>query len=44
MQARAHRSIAPFDNSVQQLRHHIDRLQTLPRKNKKTNRVPGETI
>jgi TetR/AcrR family transcriptional regulator, transcriptional repressor for nem operon len=44
MQARAHRSIAPFDNSVQQLRHHIDRLQTLPRKHKKTNRVPGETI
>ena len=44
MQARAHRSIVPFDNSVQQLRHHIDRLQTLPRKHKKTNRVPGETI
>jgi hypothetical protein len=44
MQARAHRSIVPFDNSVHQLRQHIDRLQTLPRKHKKTNRAPGETI
>ena len=44
MQARAHRSIIPFDNSVRQLRHHIDQLQTLPRKNKKQNRAPGETI
>lgn len=29
MQARAHRSILPFDNSVGQLRHHLDQLQKL---------------
>ena len=28
MQARAHRSIVPFDNSVAQLRRHLDQLQT----------------
>jgi AcrR family transcriptional regulator len=27
MQARAHRSIVPFDSSVEQLRHHLDRCQ-----------------
>jgi TetR/AcrR family transcriptional repressor of nem operon len=27
MQARAHRSIVPFDSSVKQLRHHLDRCQ-----------------
>lgn len=32
MQARAHRSIIPFDSSVEQLRHHLDHLQTLSNK------------
>jgi AcrR family transcriptional regulator len=36
MQARAHRSIIPFDSSVKQLRHHLEHLQTLPHKKKST--------
>lgn len=42
MQARAHRSIAPFDDSVQQLHHHLDQLQKLAPKKSKSNKMSGE--
>jgi TetR/AcrR family transcriptional repressor of nem operon len=32
MQSRAHRSIVPFDSSVEQLRHHLDHLQLAGKK------------
>ena len=38
MQARSHRSIAPFDSSVAQLRHHLDHLQSLAVARKKSTK------
>jgi TetR/AcrR family transcriptional regulator, transcriptional repressor for nem operon len=42
MQARAHRSIVPFDSSVEQLRHHLKHLQEQTGKKMKSNKLPGE--
>jgi TetR/AcrR family transcriptional repressor of nem operon len=42
MQARAHRSIAPFDSSVEQLRHHLDHLQQLAGKKTKSTNPLGD--
>jgi len=41
VQARAHRSIVPFDSSVQQLRHHLDHLQQLTSNQSKSNKFSG---
>jgi TetR/AcrR family transcriptional repressor of nem operon len=43
MQSRAHRSIVPFDSSVDQLRRHIEHLQQLGKKTK-SNKIPGERL
>jgi TetR/AcrR family transcriptional regulator, transcriptional repressor for nem operon len=42
MQSRAHRSIVPFDSSVEQLRHHIDHLQQRASQNPKSNNSSGD--
>jgi len=42
MQSRAHRSIVPFDSSVQQLRHHINHLQALVSKETKLPQTSGD--
>jgi TetR/AcrR family transcriptional repressor of nem operon len=42
MQARAHRSIVPFDSSVAQLRHHLDHLQKLAGNKIKFHKISGE--
>jgi TetR/AcrR family transcriptional repressor of nem operon len=42
MQARAHRSIVPFDSSVEQLRHHLKHLQVQTGKKMKSNKLSGE--
>jgi TetR/AcrR family transcriptional regulator, transcriptional repressor for nem operon len=41
MQARAHRSIVPFDSSVAQLRHHIDQLQKLAVPKSRSRKTSG---
>jgi TetR/AcrR family transcriptional regulator, transcriptional repressor for nem operon len=42
MQARAHRSIIPFDSSVDQLRHHLNHLQKPVPGKAKSNKKSGE--
>jgi len=42
MQARAHRSITPYDSSVEQLRRHIDHLQNRARNPTLPNSFSGE--
>jgi TetR/AcrR family transcriptional regulator, transcriptional repressor for nem operon len=42
MQARAHHSIVPFDRSVDQLRRHLDHLQTLTGKTSEPHQTQGE--
>ncbi|HLX82924.1 MAG TPA: TetR/AcrR family transcriptional regulator [Terriglobales bacterium] len=42
MQARAHRSIVPFDNSVEQLRRHLDQLQELAPQKIASHKSTGE--
>ena len=42
MQARAHRSVSPFDNSVRQLRQHFDRLLIPAAENKQSIQSLGE--
>jgi TetR/AcrR family transcriptional repressor of nem operon len=42
MQARAHRSIVPYDSSVEQLRHHLDHLQMLAGKKMQSTKTLGE--
>jgi len=42
MQARAHRSILPYDSSVAQLRHHFDHLQKIVRNKNKSHQIRGE--
>lgn len=44
MQARAHRSIAPFDNSVRQLRQHFDRLLIAAAESNRNNQSLGEKL
>jgi TetR/AcrR family transcriptional repressor of nem operon len=43
MQSRAHRSIVPFDSSVEQLRRHIEQLQKTGGE-KQSNFAPGEKL
>jgi TetR/AcrR family transcriptional regulator, transcriptional repressor for nem operon len=42
MQARAHRSIVPYDSSVAQLRHHLDHLQKLVGNKAKSHHTSGD--
>jgi TetR/AcrR family transcriptional repressor of nem operon len=42
MQARAHRSIAPFDSSIEQLRSHLDQLQKSVATPSKRKKLSGE--
>jgi TetR/AcrR family transcriptional repressor of nem operon len=44
MQARAHRSIVPFDSSVEQLRHHLNHLQQFASKKTKSNKPSGDQL